>query len=212
MRFRNILVLLIVIITMGSFVACDDIEDTSWEDTSWEDVEIEEVSYPDDETESSSDETESSSNVTLADVFSGLFTVCEHTETVNSYSFQPRNSSAYNRMQTECKDCGQVLYRNIFENNPSDLSYLDVLNNGEHFVEGEYYTIDATVQYNFFDHDLKVKCVVEKDDVSVFFTVTFAEEYKEASGLLQEGDVITFRGKSAPEGRLYWTDCELIAE
>ena len=209
MRFRNVLVLLIVIVTMGSFAACDDIEDTSWEDTSWEDVEIEEVSYPDDETESSSE-------VTLADVlgelFESAFPLCEHTEVVKSYSFQPRNSSAYNHMQTECKDCGQVLYRNIFEDNPKDLSYLDVLNNGERFVDGEYYTIDATVQYNFFDHDLKVKCVVEKDDVSVFFTVTFAEEYKEASGLLQEGDVITFRGKSAPEGRLYWTDCELISE
>ena len=201
MKFRVVLILVILVMAMGSLTACDSTEDTSL----WEDSEVEEVPYLDDETESSSD-------VTLADVFSGLFTVCEHSETVNRYSFQPRNSVAYNRMQKECKDCGQVLYRNIFEDSPSDLSYLDVMNNGEHFVEGEYYTVEATVQYNFFDHDLKVKCMVEKDDVSVFFTVTFAEEYKEASGLLQEGEVITFRGKASPEGRLYWTDCELITE
>ena len=201
MRFRVVLILVILVMAMGSLTACDSTEDTSL----WEYSEVEEVPYPDDETESSSD-------VTLADVFSGLFTVCEHSETVNRYSFQPRNSVAYNRMQKECKDCGQVLYRNIFEDNPSDLSYLDVMNNGEHFVEGEYYTVEAKVVYNFFANDLKVKCDIERDGVYVGFTITFTEEYKVESGLLKEGDVITFRGKAAPEGRLYWTDCELITE
>ena len=228
MRFHTKLVLALCIVVMVSLSACGNIEPvedfSAWETGSEDECYFQEVIDTTDassqETENietvlycdESDSTESSSEGFLADLFSSLFPLCEHTEVVKSYSFQPRNSTAVNYMKKRCKDCNQVIYRNDFYDNPEDLSYLDVMNNGEHFVEGEYYTIEAKVQYNFFDHDLKVKCIVEKDDVSVFFTVTFTEEYKEESGLLKEGDVITFHGKSAPEGRLYWTDCELITD
>lgn len=145
-------------------------------------------------------------------VLLSVFTKCEHTETIKRFSFQPQTSRAMSYMQSECKECYEVLYTNGFYDNPKDLSYLDVMNSGEHFVEGDYYTVEAKVVYNFFANDLKVKCEVERDGVCVGFTITFTEEYKEASGLLQEGEVITFRGKAAPEGRLYWTDCELITD
>lgn len=141
-----------------------------------------------------------------------VFTECQHTDTVKKYSFQPSTSRAMSYMQSECTKCYEVLYTNGFVDNPRDLSYLDVMNNGEAFIEGEYYTVVAKVVYNFFSHDRIVKCEVEKDGVIVYFTVTFTEEYKEESGSLSEGDIITFRGKAAPEGRVYWTDCELITD
>ena len=137
---------------------------------------------------------------------------CEHTNTYKVYSFQSQTSHAMSYVKTKCRDCYDTLSTGLFYSHPKDKSYLDVVNNGEDLVADEYYSITATVEHTFYTNGGKARCYIEQDDVRVYFTATFAEEYKEASGLLQEGDTITFRGKASPEGRLYWTDCEFITE
>lgn len=140
-----------------------------------------------------------------------LFTgKCEHAETYKYYYFEPQDKQATNYIKVRCKECNGLRSTYLFNTVPSDLSYLDVLNGGEHFVEGEYYTITAPISQTYPTNKGKLGFLVENNDVEVFFGATFKEEYIEEISSLNKGDTITFRGKASPEGRLYWTDCELI--
>ena len=137
---------------------------------------------------------------------------CEHTNTYKVYSFQSQTSSAMSYVKTNCRDCYKTLQTGVFYSHPEDKSYLEVMNNGEPFVAGECYTITATVNQASYENDAWVGCEIKGSDVEVYFGVTFRGEYEVEVNSLVKGDVITFRGKASPEGRLYWTDCELITE
>ena len=136
---------------------------------------------------------------------------CEHVETYIVYTFQPRVTATPNSYQVKCKECHKVFYTERFHSNPENKSYLDAINNGEPFIEGEYYTITATVYHTFSTVGVTARCSVDTDNVHVGFDVTFKDEYQEDVDSLNEDDVITFRGKAAPDGKLYWTDCDLIS-
>lgn len=140
----------------------------------------------------------------------GLILKCDHDNIIEVYSFQPENSTALSYSKSVCDDCGQSVHSTRFRDTPSDERYIDVIE--EHcedktFVKGEYDTIKATVtMLDYSTPKTEISCSVSKDDVQVYFSVEFKEEYVSS---LAKGDEITFYGKSALKG-LSWTDCELI--
>ena len=145
----------------------------------------------------------------------GLVLKCDHANIIEVYSFQPEKSTAMSYVKSVCEECEQSFHSTLFRDTPPDETYIDVI--GEHcndktFVKGEYDTLKATVTLGDYDvRKTKISCCAWRDDVKVYFSVTFKDEYEEAVSLLQSGDEITFYGKSALKG-LSWTDCELIME
>ena len=141
--------------------------------------------------------------------------VCKKHKTssvVRRYSFQFKGSTAVSYMKILCEKCDKVLYRNDFRGIPKDLSYLKVIDNGDELVDGEYFTITADVQYgSYISSKNRIRCMVDKDDIFVCFSVTFKEEYREQVDNLEKGDTITFYGKYSADS-FDWTDCELITE
>ena len=143
----------------------------------------------------------------------GLVLKCDHNNIIEVYSFEPEKSTAMNSIKTVCEECGQSFSLSRGYGVPSDKKYLIFV--GEHcvdktFTNGEYDTIKATVTViDYFTPITEIRCSVCQDGVKVYFSVDFKEECEEAVSLLQVGDEITFRGKSALKG-LSWTDCELI--
>lgn len=140
---------------------------------------------------------------------------CDHTDKITSFSFEPEKSTATSYVKTRCEDCNQRFYYQSFRGNPSDTSYIDIVK--EHtadneFVNGEYDTINAKVRFpDFFSPETEITCYIQKGNTYVYFSVEFKGDYEEAVSLLQEGDEITFYGKSALTG-LSWVDCELITK
>jgi hypothetical protein len=130
------------------------------------------------------------------------------------FSFQPKGSTAYDYVKPWCKsrECVYPGY-SLFRGTPSDTSYLDVI--GEHIdsdeiIGGEYYTVTATVTLADYDFArTRLGCKVQNDDIIVYFSVDFREEFEDAVGLLEEGDEVTFRGRFYDVG-CGWEDCELI--
>lgn len=138
---------------------------------------------------------------------------CEHEEIGTLFSFQFENSIAASDVKSFCNDCGQSFKITQFHGTPTDVSYLETVNNfidGNEIVAGEYYTMKAVV--SVADHDInktRVRCKVENEDVTVGFSVEFREGFEEQISLLQKGDEITFRGRLYDNG-FGWTDCELL--
>ena len=140
---------------------------------------------------------------------------CDHTDKITSFSFQPEKSTAASSVKTLCEDCNQRFYFQRFRDEPSNGSYMDIVEehtDDNEFVKGEYDTIRATVVFPDYDSmKTKIRCSVQKGNTYVYFSVEFKGDYEEAVSLLQEGDEITFYGKSALTG-LSWADCELVTK
>lgn len=145
----------------------------------------------------------------------GLFLKCDHANKIEVYWFQPDNSTAASHVKLVCEECNQGFQTTLFRDTSPNETYIDVI--AEHskdkkFVKGEYDTIKATVRYHDYDAtETKISCFVEQGAVVVNFWVEFKGEYEDVVSSLQEGEEITFYGKSALKG-LSWTDCELITE
>lgn len=135
---------------------------------------------------------------------------CDHSETVKVFSFQNKNSTAMSDMKVYCKHCRANLKIYGFYGIPNDSAYLDVMNNGFNFEDGEYYTLTATVTIGAYASlENSIRCSISKNDIVVNFNVTFIEEYREKVDLLKNGDEITFLGKCSTDG-MYCVDCILL--
>ena len=138
---------------------------------------------------------------------------CDHTNLKKNFSFQFEGSTAASSIKPICENCNQYFESTRFRGTPNDLSYLEVVKeyiSADEIVSGEYHTMTAIV--TVLDHDyqrVRIHCKVENDDIGVFFSVEFKEEFEEAVSLLQKGQEITFRGKLYDTG-FGWTDCELL--
>lgn len=145
----------------------------------------------------------------------GLVLKCDHDNIVEYYSFKPEKSVAYDYVKSVCDDCGQGFSVTSFYDTFPEERYTDVVR--EHcedktFIKGEYDTIKAKVVYPDYDYDrTRINCSIRQDDVDVYFTVEFKNEYEEAVSVLDSEDEITFRGRSALKG-LFFTDCELLTK
>lgn len=138
---------------------------------------------------------------------------------VKIFAFSSHESTAYSSVRQWCKKGSCLnLMNTLFRGTPSDLSYLDVIE--EHFgvgemVGGEYYTVTAKISLKFYNASFSprvyVNCRVENEDIIVEFNVEFREEFREQVALLEEGEEVTFRGRYYDEG-CGFLDCELITE
>lgn len=143
-------------------------------------------------------------------IFVGTVMQCNHPETFEVFSFQPQNSTAASSIKTYCDSCRKVLSVTTFRGEPEDSSYLDLVNNGEQLVDGQYYTITAEVSFGtHLSSKNRITCSIKSEDIEVYFSVTFKEEYKEKIDLLKDDDTITFYGKYSSDS-FHWMDCELI--
>ena len=140
---------------------------------------------------------------------------CEHEDKITTFVFQSENSTALNYVKTVCDGCNQVLSNKAFRGTPSINTHITALE--EHiadntFISGEYDTVRAkVVGIDYFSPYTEIGCCVQTGDCHVHFPVEFRNEFEESVSSLQEGDEITFYGKSALTG-LSWTDCELITK
>lgn len=138
---------------------------------------------------------------------------CDHTNLKKDFSFQFEGSTAASSIKPICENCNQYFEATRFRGTPNDLSYLEVVKEyitADEIVSGEYYTMTAIV--TTLDHDyrrVRIRCKVGNNNIDVFFSVEFREEFEEAVSSLQEGQEITFRGKLYDTG-FGWTDCELL--
>ena len=135
------------------------------------------------------------------------------------FSFVFQGSTAKSSVRPWCKsgDCYNLGYT-LFNGTPDDLSYLELIKeccNADEIVPGEYYTMSVKVSQKFynpsFSQRISIDCRIESDDIVVDFNVEFREEFREQVKSIQEGDIITFRGRYYDEG-CGFTDCELIIE
>lgn len=139
---------------------------------------------------------------------------CEHTQITKDFSFQFQGSTASSSVRRYCEDCDSYVDSpSLFNGNPKDLSYLEVVkshSDGDEIVSGEYYTITAIVTLGDYDtRKTRINCRVQSENIIVGFSVEFREEFEESVSLLKEGDEITFRGRYYDTG-CGFTDCELI--
>ena len=145
----------------------------------------------------------------------GMAVKCDHNNIIEVYSFQPENSTAMSYVKSVCEDCGQRFHLTLFRDTAPDEKYIDVIEEycaDKTFVKGEYDTIKARVIIlDYFTPKTEIRCGLSHEGIEVYFSVAFKGEYEEAVSLLQVGDEITFRGKSASKG-LSWTDCEIITD
>lgn len=163
----------------------------------------------------------------LSSLFSGIFLSillmlclalifkCEHTDKTTVFAFQSENSTAANYVKIVCDDCKQRFGGAIFRDTAPDNSYIDVVKehtDDNEFVSGEYDTIRVkVVRHDYDSTKTKLQCCVQQGDIEVYFSVEFKSEFDDAVSSLQEGDEITFYGKSSTTG-LYWTECEIVLE
>ena len=139
---------------------------------------------------------------------------CEHTQITKHFSFQFQGSTASSNVRQYCEECNSYVDNpSLFKGNPEDLSYLEVVkahSDGDEIVGGEYYTMTAIVTLGDYDtQKTRINCRVQSENIIVWFSVEFREEFEDAVTLLQEGDEITFRGRYYDTG-CGFTDCELI--
>jgi hypothetical protein len=140
---------------------------------------------------------------------------CEHEDVGKMFSFQPQNSTATSYVKSFCTNCDEKFGYKIFRGTPTDTSYLEpikVHSDVSEIVGEEYYTITAIVTLADYEFNkTKIRCEVQSENVEVNFCAEFREEYEESVALLQEGDIVTFRGRFYDDG-CGFTDCELIAK
>ena len=140
---------------------------------------------------------------------------CEHDNKITTFVFQYENSTTASYVKTTCEGCNQTFSRTLFRGTPPDSSYIKAVE--EHtgdkmFVSGEYDTIRAkVVSIDYFSPKTEIGCCVQTGNCHVHFPVEFKNEFEESVSLLQEGDEITFYGKSSLTG-LSWTDCEIVTK
>lgn len=140
---------------------------------------------------------------------------CEHEE-VRRYVFTSPDSTVHSSVCGYCNKCETRLTTySLFKGELVDKSYLSALiehSDASEIVPGEYYTVTASVPLGFYGYSsdtLWLTCEVENDDFVVRFSAVFREEFKDQVRSIQEGDIITFRGRFYDEG-CGFTDCELI--
>ena len=138
----------------------------------------------------------------------------EH-DLIRIFAFQPSGSTAASYTKQICKTCDNTvgyLY-SLFRGTPSDTSYLDVIkahSDSDENLWGEYFTMTATVSLCDYDMQrVRIHCVAENKTTRAFFSVEFLQEYEEAVASLNEGDIITFRGRFGDTG-CEFTECELL--
>ena len=142
---------------------------------------------------------------------------CEHENMATMYSFASQHSTAYSDVRPYCRDCGERFQHQLFKGDLIDKSYLSAIvehGDGSEIVPGEYYTVTATVPNGFYAYTSNrtwVNCKVENADYIVYFNVEFREEFREAVELIEDGEVITFRGRFYDSG-CGFTDCELLGK
>ena len=145
----------------------------------------------------------------------GMVVKCDHDNIIKVYSFESEKSTAMNSVKTVCDECGENFNLTLFRDTPPDEKYINVIEEycaDKRFVKGEYDTIKARVIIlDYFTPKTEIRCGLSHEGSEVYFSVAFKGEYEEAVSLLQVGDEITFRGKSASMG-LSWTDCEIITD
>ena len=145
----------------------------------------------------------------------GFLLRCEHENTITTFVFQSENSTALNYVKTICDGCNQVLSTGVFRGTPAINTHTTALE--EHiadnkFISGEYDTVRAkVVSPDYHSTKTKIRCGIQTGNCRVYFPVEFKNEFEESVSLLQEGDEITFYGKSALTG-LSWTDCEIVTK
>lgn len=141
---------------------------------------------------------------------------CQHEERRLEYVLHsPDNVGNTGYIKKYCKECDYYLGNTYLHGKPTDSSYLDLIrehSDGDELVDGEYYTMTATVTLAYYyGSTISISCKVGNEDIVVYFSVRFREEYadKVSYSVLEQGDEITFRGKF-DEMTCDWTDCELI--
>jgi hypothetical protein len=140
---------------------------------------------------------------------------CEHEDTIRIYSFQFDGSTAAHSTREYCNVCKKntTTSSTRFRGTPTDQSYLEVLvaqSDANEIIPGEYYTVTATVILGDYEYsETRLRCKVENDEFRVGFSVDFRDEFEEVVELVEEGDIITFRGRFYDEG-CGFSDAELI--
>ena len=152
--------------------------------------------------------------VVIALVIASACLVCEHEDTWMVYSFAPYEGTEYSYVKEVCKECRANVYRpSLFKGTPTDQSYLELIRADSEILPGEYYTISAKVSVKFYNPStsqrVSIRCKVESEDIIVGFSVEFREEFREQVKLIEEDDIITFRGRFYDTG-CGFMDCELL--
>ena len=141
---------------------------------------------------------------------------CYHENERYEYSLRTPTAQSGHRgyKKRYCKDCGDYIGLVNLHSKSPDISYLELIRehtDADELVDGEYYTITANVTRAKYGFEDSISCKVENDDIVVYFSVKFREEFLDAISytVLSEGDEIAFRGKF-DWWSCDWTDCELI--
>ena len=144
---------------------------------------------------------------------------CDHVDIVTTYvfAFDERVGNSY--IRETCKHCESKTAQDyVFKGELVDKSYLEVLcvhSDGSEIINGEYYTVTASVPHGFVGYgstDVWLNCRVEDECVILNFTAEFREEFRKNAEVIENGDEIVFRGRFFDEGGFGFTDCELIAK
>ena len=143
---------------------------------------------------------------------------CRHEEVREVYSFNGEGNIQYNHVgykQKYCKKCDYKLGMTYFSDLPIEAPYLDLLYEYagvNELVDGEYYTMKATVRLDYFYGDgRKVYVKVQNENTTLVFSLSFKEGYEETLETLKAGDEVIFYGKFNSIG-YDWTDCTLIEQ
>ena len=159
----------------------------------------------------------------IALIFLGIFlligfymcTHCDHEETRYVYIFQTNSTTGNSYYRTVCSDCDEIRKTTMFNGNPTNTAYLPVMAahcGTSEMAPEEYYTVTATVSDSHSAYDkLRLRCYVEGETATVYFTATFPEEFLEDLQALEGKDTVTFYGKYYTQG-CGFTDCILITE
>lgn len=137
---------------------------------------------------------------------------CNHEESRCEYVLKsPDTVGNTGYIKKFCKDCDHYIGISYLHGIPTDKSYLEVIrdhSDGDELVDGVYYTMTATVTLAYY-YGIRINCKVENEDIAVYFSVSFRDEFKEEVKAINVKDEITFRGKFDAVS-CDWTDCELI--
>lgn len=144
---------------------------------------------------------------------------CEHEDTIQIYNFQYEKSAAGHSKWEYCNVCKKYTTKRAFgfRGTPTDQSYLETIveqSDAQEIIPGEYYTVTVTVTSTTLYDDgtnwkVRVGCKLENEDFELYFSADFRKEFWDQVKLLEDDDVITFRGRFYDTG-CGFKDCELI--